>query len=73
MINLQILRPILSLNKNAFIRNINSQNLSKICSNKRLFHSTAINKDIFNIQDEKDFEDRVIKSELPVIVDFHAQ
>ncbi|XP_049925220.1 thioredoxin, mitochondrial [Epinephelus moara] len=27
----------------------------------------------FNVQDHDDFTDRVIKSELPVLVDFHAQ
>jgi len=28
---------------------------------------------IINIQDEKDFEDRVINSAKPVVVDFHAR
>ena len=27
----------------------------------------------FNVQDNEDFEERVIKSKMPVIVDFHAE
>ncbi|XP_010899332.1 thioredoxin, mitochondrial [Esox lucius] len=27
----------------------------------------------FNIQDQEDFKERVIKSEMPVLIDFHAQ
>lgn len=31
-----------------------------------------LNQYIFNIQDEDDFKDRVKRSKMPVIVDFHA-
>ncbi|XP_018024620.1 thioredoxin, mitochondrial [Hyalella azteca] len=34
--------------------------------------STAANKAMFNVQDEEDFQKRVIDSATPVIVDFHA-
>jgi thioredoxin-like negative regulator of GroEL len=30
-------------------------------------------KNIFNVQDEKDFKQRVLENTRPVIVDFHAQ
>ena len=30
-------------------------------------------RDIFNIQDEEDFEKRVMGSDIPIIVDFHAK
>lgn len=28
---------------------------------------------LFNVQDEEDFNERVLKSSTPVVVDFHAQ
>jgi thiol:disulfide interchange protein len=34
-------------------------------------HSAS--KNIFNVQDEKDFKQRVLENTRPVIVDFHAQ
>ncbi|KAF2358210.1 Thioredoxin [Trinorchestia longiramus] len=34
--------------------------------------STAARKAMFNVQDEEDFKKRVIDSDTPVIVDFHA-
>ncbi|XP_078125914.1 LOW QUALITY PROTEIN: thioredoxin, mitochondrial [Sander vitreus] len=34
---------------------------------------TSRRKVSFNVQDHEDFTDRVIKNELPVLVDFHAQ
>ena len=39
------------------------------------FHTTTScsNEHIITIQDEEDFNDRVLKNDLPVIVDFHAQ
>jgi len=49
--------------KNAFIYSINS----------RFIHLSRSRKAVFNVQDEDDFEERVIKSATPVIVDFHAQ
>ncbi|XP_066960481.1 thioredoxin, mitochondrial-like [Macrobrachium rosenbergii] len=35
--------------------------------------TTPMAKGAFNIQDEEDFTDRVLKSSTPVVVDFHAQ
>ncbi|KAA0706299.1 Thioredoxin, mitochondrial [Triplophysa tibetana] len=35
-----------------------------------LFHTRSVS---FNVQDQEDFTDRVVNSELPVLVDFHAQ
>ncbi|XP_029446272.1 thioredoxin, mitochondrial [Rhinatrema bivittatum] len=39
----------------------------------RTFSSSPMCRVTFNIQDEGDFHDRVIKCETPVIVDFHAE
>lgn len=33
---------------------------------------TSVNRKIFKIQDEQDFEDRVVKSDKPVVIDFQA-
>ena len=30
-------------------------------------------KDVFNVQDEEDFEKRVLGSSIPIVVDFHAK
>lgn len=37
-----------------------------------MFSVTVVNKKIFKIQDEKDFEERVVKSDIPVVIDFQA-
>ena len=37
------------------------------------FRTSVIASESFNVQDEADFETRVLKSERPVIVDFHAR
>ncbi|XP_074082935.1 thioredoxin, mitochondrial [Macrotis lagotis] len=39
----------------------------------RTFSTTKICKVTFNVQDGPDFLDRVVNSETPVVVDFHAQ
>ncbi|XP_027728275.1 thioredoxin, mitochondrial [Vombatus ursinus] len=39
----------------------------------RTFFTTKISKVTFNVQDGPDFQDRVVNSETPVVVDFHAQ
>ncbi|XP_060101506.1 thioredoxin, mitochondrial [Heteronotia binoei] len=39
----------------------------------RTFSTTQVFRDTFNVQDEDDFQDRVLKSQKPVVVDFHAQ
>ena len=44
--------------------------LRPLCRN---FKSSAACADIFNIQDKDDFETRVVKSDKPVLVDFHAK
>lgn len=49
---------------------------NKLISNtsfKRMFTVTPIHRKIFNVQDEKDFEERVLKSEIPVVIDFQAR
>ena len=38
----------------------------------RHFSVTSAKKDIFKIQDEDDFKDKVLKSKEPVVVDFFA-
>ncbi|XP_068938165.1 thioredoxin, mitochondrial [Petaurus breviceps papuanus] len=39
----------------------------------RTFSTTKISNITFNVQDGPDFQDRVVNSETPVVVDFHAQ
>lgn len=36
-------------------------------------YSTSSEGTSFNVQDEEDFNSRVLKKETPVIVDFHAE
>jgi len=36
-------------------------------------HISAAKQDIFNIQDKEDFEKRVLQSDKPVLIDFHAR
>lgn len=39
----------------------------------RTLHTTRVCSTTFNVQDGPDFQDRVVNSETPVVVDFHAQ
>lgn len=39
----------------------------------RAFGSSAIRGSAFNVQDGGDFQERVVNSPKPVVVDFHAQ
>uniref|UniRef100_A0A8D0CEF6 Thioredoxin, mitochondrial n=1 Tax=Salvator merianae TaxID=96440 RepID=A0A8D0CEF6_SALMN len=39
----------------------------------RTFFTSQVFKHTFNIQDGEDFQDRVLKSQKPVVIDFHAQ
>ena len=38
----------------------------------RMLSFTSTHRKIFKIQDEQDFEERVMKSEKPVVIDFQA-
>jgi len=38
----------------------------------RSIHTSWWVQDIFTVQDEKDFQDKVVKSRKPVVVEFHA-
>ncbi|XP_003989277.3 thioredoxin, mitochondrial [Felis catus] len=42
-------------------------------SQARSIYTTRVCTTTFNIQDGPDFQDRVVNSETPVVVDFHAQ
>uniref|UniRef100_A0A9L0R458 Thioredoxin, mitochondrial n=1 Tax=Equus caballus TaxID=9796 RepID=A0A9L0R458_HORSE len=42
-------------------------------SQARSLYTTRVCATTFNIQDGPDFQDRVVNSETPVVVDFHAQ
>nr|XP_024435252.2 thioredoxin, mitochondrial isoform X1 [Desmodus rotundus]XP_045043047.2 thioredoxin, mitochondrial isoform X1 [Desmodus rotundus]XP_045043048.2 thioredoxin, mitochondrial isoform X1 [Desmodus rotundus] len=42
-------------------------------SQARSLYTTRVCTTTFNIQDGTDFQDRVVNSETPVVVDFHAQ
>lgn len=44
-----------------------------VCVTKRHFHQSFKLATYFNVQDEEDFEKRVIQSKEPVIVDFFAK
>lgn len=39
---------------------------------KRNIQTTWSARDIFTVQDEKDFQDKVVGSKRPVVVEFHA-
>ena len=39
----------------------------------RNFKVSASKQDIFNIQDKEDFKERVLNSDKPVLIDFHAK
>ncbi|XP_043208458.1 thioredoxin, mitochondrial-like [Amphibalanus amphitrite] len=39
----------------------------------RNLHATGVKQDIFNIQDKEDFKQRVLNSDKPVLIDFHAK
>ncbi|XP_055950638.1 thioredoxin, mitochondrial-like [Argiope bruennichi] len=55
-----------------FSRNLfrKSAVVSRICS--KPLSTSSVRQKIFKIQDEKDFENMVLKSDLPVVVDFKA-
>ncbi|GFR30151.1 thioredoxin, mitochondrial [Trichonephila clavata] len=55
-----------------FSKNLLKINHTRSLINVKSFATSSINRKIFKIQDEKDFEDKVLKSDLPVIVDFQA-
>ncbi|KAH0616932.1 hypothetical protein JD844_028420, partial [Phrynosoma platyrhinos] len=40
---------------------------------RRTFSTTQVFRHTFNVQDGDDFQDRVLKSQKPVVIDFHAQ
>nr|XP_060632959.1 thioredoxin, mitochondrial [Anolis sagrei ordinatus] len=40
---------------------------------RRTFSTTQVFRNTFNVQDGDDFQDRVLKSQKPVVIDFHAQ
>ncbi|KAL1767273.1 thioredoxin, mitochondrial [Sigmodon hispidus] len=42
-------------------------------SSARTLYTTRVCSTTFNVQDGPDFQDRVVNSETPVVVDFHAQ
>ncbi|XP_060021326.1 thioredoxin, mitochondrial [Lagenorhynchus albirostris] len=48
-------------------------NLTVTPSQARSIYTTRVCTTTFNIQDGPDFQDRVVNSETPVVVDFHAQ
>ncbi|XP_066115401.1 thioredoxin, mitochondrial isoform X1 [Saccopteryx bilineata] len=48
-------------------------NLTLTPSQARSLYITRVCTTTFNIQDGPDFQDRVVNSETPVVVDFHAQ
>ena len=56
---------------NSMLNNIKKVNY--LATATRSFSVSTRCQDIFNVQDEEDFETRVIKSNTPVIVDFHAK
>jgi hypothetical protein len=64
---------ILCSNSNTRQRFVEIANPSANLIQRRNISSTTVNlSNIFNIQDEKDFKERVLMSQKPVIVDFYA-
>nr|BAE35898.1 unnamed protein product [Mus musculus] len=51
----------------------NAGGLTVMPSPARTVHTTRVCLTTFNVQDGPDFQDRVVNSETPVVVDFHAQ
>lgn len=51
----------------------NAGGLTGMPSPARTVHTTRVCSTTFNVQDGPDFQDRVVNSETPVVVDFHAQ
>lgn len=51
---------------------VNRPLLSSLIQANKFSVSACIKSNIFNVQDEQDFTNRVINSKKPVIVDFHA-
>ncbi|XP_008849562.1 thioredoxin, mitochondrial [Nannospalax galili] len=47
--------------------------LTVTLSPARLVYTTRVCSTTFNVQDGPDFQDRVVNSQTPVVVDFHAQ
>uniref|UniRef100_A0A8C3W9T6 Thioredoxin, mitochondrial n=1 Tax=Catagonus wagneri TaxID=51154 RepID=A0A8C3W9T6_9CETA len=52
---------------------LSPSNLAVTPSQARSVFTTRVCMTTFNIQDGPDFQDRVVNSETPVVVDFHAQ
>jgi hypothetical protein len=50
-----------------------ARNFQQKVAAMRSLSTTAGCRDIFNVQDQEDFEKRVLGSDKPVIVDFHAE
>lgn len=48
------------------------QSTTNITQRRQFTLSTQFLSNIFNIQDDKDFKERVLNSNKPVVVDFHA-
>lgn len=44
-----------------------------LASHGRAFGTSAGLRSTFNVQDGSDFQDRVVNSPKPIVVDFHAQ
>lgn len=51
----------------------NPGGLTGATSPARTLHTSRLCSTTFNVQDGPDFQDRVVNSETPVVVDFHAQ
>ena len=64
---------ILCSTSNTRQRNVELANPGANLIQRRNISTTNVNlTNMFNIQDEKDFKERVLMSKLPVIVDFYA-
>lgn len=49
------------------------RHVSRSIDSTRPICTSKVLSDIFTIQDEKDFEVRVVKSDVPIVVDFYAK
>jgi thioredoxin 1 len=57
---------------NTLLRSLRSFKLANATQLRPFSLISALNSNIYNVQDEQDFKKRVIQNSKPVIVDFHA-
>lgn len=65
-------RGVINVGPNKINTCISAASSSYFQSHQQSFHTTTTSLDTFTIQDEDDFNKKVLKSSKPVVVQFHA-